>query len=93
MNNLERWAKRSSPRHKLLPGEQDLAALVLRALWFPLVDSTHLEFSFEARSKTLRRITTRDVFPRAVHDHLAPVCTVGAAAVSVAAQRGNAGAR
>ncbi len=93
MNNPERSAKRSSPWHMLLPGEQELAALVLQALWFSLFDSTHIELAFEARPKTLRCITTLDAFRRALHDHLAFVCTAGAAAGSVAAQTGNAGVR
>ena len=93
MNSPEMSAKRSSQCYTLLPCEQELATAVLQALWFPLFDSTHIEFASEARPKTLRCIATLDAFRRAHHDYLAFVCTGGAAAGSAASQTGNAGAR
>ncbi len=60
MNSPATSAKRSGPWYTLLPGEQELATAVFQALWFPLFDSTHIEFAFDARPKTLRCITTPD---------------------------------
>jgi hypothetical protein len=45
MNHPEMSTKCSSQWYTLLPCEQELATAVLQAVWFPLCDSTHIEFA------------------------------------------------
>lgn len=57
----------------LLDGEAELAATVLRALWFQLLGPGHIQMPFENRAQRLSCLTTVDGYRQALHGYFANV--------------------